>query len=108
MTKKIRCVRDTLAGFRSKVKPEYAARIDNGNIEKKFVSFYIYKFSGNHTPESFLTAGEKMNIFMTVRSQLTDLGVKKYSEPWIRDIANPNKKSFWIWFVNTLEGYVRG
>ena len=65
------CVRDNLAAIRSQVKPKYGARMDSGEIEKKFVSYYINKFSGNHTPGSVLTEKEKTSIFNTVTNLVT-------------------------------------
>ena len=59
-----------MAGIRREVNPKYATGIDNGVTEKKFVSFYISKFSCNHTPESILTKGEKNTIFKTVRNMV--------------------------------------
>ena len=46
---------------------QYATKFDSGEMEKKFVGFYIFQFSGNHTPESILTEREKMRIINTVR-----------------------------------------
>ena len=57
-----------MAGIRSEVNPEYKARIDDREIEKKLVCFYLSKFSSKHTPESILTDWEKKMIFNTVRS----------------------------------------
>ena len=48
--------------------PKYAARIDNGLMEKKFVNFYIAKFSANHTPESVLSDGKKATIVNSIRN----------------------------------------
>ena len=48
--------------------PKYAARIDNGQIEKKFVNFYFSKLSVNHTPESVLTDAEKATIVRTMKT----------------------------------------
>ena len=64
----LRCVRNNLAGIRSEVDPKFQARIDDREIEKQFVCFYLSKFSRNHTPESILTDWEKKMIFNTVRS----------------------------------------
>ena len=64
----LRCVRDNLAGMRSKVVSlKYAANIENGQMAKKFVDFYIAKFSTNHTQRSSLSEGEKRRIVNTVR-----------------------------------------
>ena len=60
-----------MANIRGKVSPKYAARIDSRDIEKKLVSYFIYKLSGNHTPEASLTEREKTNIFNTLRLSLT-------------------------------------
>ena len=65
---RLRCVRDNLAGIRGNANPMYAARIDNGEIEEKFVRFYTCKFSLNHTPKSILTDGEKNTIVRTIRN----------------------------------------
>ena len=54
--------------MRSRVaSPKYAAMIDDGQMAKKFVGFYIAKFSTNHTQRSSLSEGEKRRIVNTVR-----------------------------------------
>ena len=67
-------MRDNLAAVRDDVNPIYAERIDNGEIEKKFVSFYIDKFSknsdflANHTAQSNLTDKEKKPIVNSIKN----------------------------------------
>ena len=48
--------------------PKYAAKIDNGEIEQKFVNFYTSKFSPSHSSESILTNKEKSIIVNTIRN----------------------------------------
>lgn len=76
----------------SQVNPKYAAGMNNGNLEKRFINDYFAKFSSNHTPKASLTEGEEKDISITMRSSLIgsliDLGeIKNSRAPWIRDIA---------------------
>ena len=80
-----------MAEIRSDVNQKYATKIDTGEIEQKFVRFYISKFSRKHTPKSFLAEGEKKRIkIKSVRNMAAKSGslelIKKFSQPWKRDI----------------------
>ena len=65
-----RCVRDNLAAIRGNVNPKYAPRIDNGQIEQKFVNYYSSKFSANHSSESILNDKEKYTIVKNIRNMV--------------------------------------
>ena len=69
-TMSARCVRDNLAEIRGNANPKYAGKIDNGEMERKFVNFYNNKFSHNHTPKSFLTEREKVTIVNTINNMV--------------------------------------
>ena len=42
------------------------AKIDSEENERKFVGYYVAKFSDNHISGTVLTEGEKMSIFRNI------------------------------------------
>ena len=58
--------------------PKYAAGMNNGNLEKRFINDYFAKFSSNHTPKASLIEGEEKVIQELKSNAEQGLEVKIY------------------------------